>query len=110
MILGFNRDSAFGPMIMAGLGGIYTEVFKEVKLATGDLDFDCALTLIESLKIYPILNGARGHKKYDIKGLARTLVNLTRLANEHPEIKSLDINPVFVTEKEVLAGDVRIII
>lgn len=110
IILGFKRDVAFGPIMVAGLGGIYTEVFKEVKLETSDLDFNRAIVLIESLVIYPILNGARGHKKYDIKGVARALVNLSRLANEHPEISELDINPLFVTETGVAAGDVRIIL
>ncbi len=110
IILGFKRDAAFGPIMMVGLGGIYTEVFKEVKLATSDLDIKSAQELISTLKIYPILNGARGQKKYDTKSLARALVNLARLANEHPEIKEFDINPLFVYEKGVLAADVRIII
>ena len=110
VILGFKRDASFGPIMVAGLGGIYTEVFKEVKLETSDLNFNRAIALIESLVIYPILNGARGHKKYDIKGVARALVNLSRLANEHPEISELDINPLFVTETGVAAGDVRIIL
>jgi acyl-CoA synthetase (NDP forming) len=96
--------------MMIGLGGIYTEVFKEVKLATSDLDLKAARELIAGLKIYPILSGARGQKKYDLKGLARALVSLARLANEHPEIKEMDINPLFVGEKKVLASDVRIII
>lgn len=110
IILGFKRDASFGPIMMIGLGGIYTEVFKEIKLATSDLDFKGALDLIASLKIYPILNGARGQKKYDIRGLAKALVNLARLANEHPEIKEFDINPLFVFKDNCLAADVRIIV
>jgi len=110
IILGFKRDASFGPIMMIGLGGIYTEVFKEIKLATSDLDYQKALELIASLKIYPILNGARGQKKYDIKSLARALVNLARLANEHPEIKEFDINPLFVFNEGCSAGDVRIIV
>lgn len=110
IILGFKRDVSFGPIMMIGLGGIYTEVFKEVKLATSDLDYKRALELIASLRIYPILNGARGQKKYDIKSLAKVLVNLARLANDHPEIKELDINPMFIFNSNCLASDVRIII
>ncbi|MFA6995337.1 MAG: acetate--CoA ligase family protein [Patescibacteria group bacterium] len=110
IILGFKRDSAFGPIMMIGQGGIYTEVFKDFKLAISDLDRTRALELIGALKIYPILNGARRQKKYDIIALADALVNLARLANEHPEISELDINPLFVTEKGVSAGDVRIIL
>ena len=66
--------------------------------------------MIKELRIYPILNGARGQKKYDVKSVARALVNLARFANEHPEIKELDINPLFVFEHGALAGDARIIL
>lgn len=110
IILGFKRDASFGPIMMIGLGGIYTEVFKEIKLAISDLDLKQAQELIKGLRIYPILNGARGQKKYDVKSLAKALVNLARLANEHPEIKELDINPLFVFPKGCSAGDARIII
>ena len=110
IILGFKRDAAFGPLLMVGWGGIYTEVMKDFKLAISDIDMDGALKLIAGLKMYPILNGARGQKKYDIKALAQIIVKLAKLANEHPEISELDINPLFVFEKGVLAGDVRIIL
>jgi len=110
IILGFKRDAVFGPLLMVGWGGIYTEVIKDFKLAISDLNLNGALKLLAGLKIYPILNGARGQKKYDIKALARVIVRLARLANEHPEISELDINPLFVFEKGVNAGDVRIIL
>jgi len=110
IIMGFKRDSSFGVMMMIGLGGIYAEVFKEIRLTTSDLGIAEALSLIKSLKIYPILNGARGQKKYDINTLAKYLVKLARLANEHPEIKELDINPLFVFNRGAKAADVRLIL
>jgi acetyltransferase len=110
IILGFKHDAAFGPLMMIGQGGIYTEVFKDFKLAISDINKTEALKLIKELKIYPVLNGARGQKKYDLAALAQALVNLARLANEHPEISELDINPLFVFEKGIQAGDVRIIL
>jgi acetyltransferase len=110
IILGFKRDVVFGPLLMIGWGGIYTEVMKDFKLSISDLNVAEAQQLIGRLKMYPILNGARGKKKYDIKALAQTMVKLARLANEHPEIAELDINPLFVFEKGVQAGDVRIIL
>jgi len=110
IILGFKRDASFGPLLMVGQGGIYTEIFKDFKLAISDLNQAEALKLVQDLKIYPILNGARGQKKYDVAALAHALINLARLANEHPEISELDINPLFVFEKGAAAGDVRIIL
>lgn len=109
IILGFKHDESFGPIIMVGQGGIYAEVFKDIKLTTADVNIKEALNIINSLKIGAILRGARGQKAYDIKSLAQTLVSLARLAREHPEIKELDINPLFVQTSGVEAIDVRII-
>jgi len=110
IILGFKRDAAFGPIIMIGWGGIYTEILKDFKLAISDINAQQAADLLKDLKIYQILNGARGQKKYDIQALCEAIVNVARLANEHPEISELDINPLFVEESGVVAGDVRIIL
>lgn len=110
IILGFKRDASFGPLLMVGQGGIYTEIFKDFRLAIADLDEAGAARLIKGLKIFPILDGARGQKKYDTKALVKAIVSLARLANDHPEISELDINPLFVFEQGVSAGDVRIIL
>lgn len=96
--------------MMIGWGGIYTEILKDFKLATSDLTLEGAKEIIKDLKIYQILNGARGQKKYDINSLAQAIINVARLANDHSEISELDINPLFVEEHGVMAGDVRIIL
>ncbi len=110
IILGFKRDAIFGPLLMVGWGGIYTEVMKDYKVAISDIDMAGAMKLISGLKIFPILNGARGQKKFDVAALAGALVKLGQLANDHPEISELDINPLFVFEKGVAAGDIRVIL
>jgi acetyltransferase len=110
IILGFKRDASFGPLILVGIGGIYAEIFKEFRTVIADLDKDRANAFIKSLPFYPILTGARGGKKYNIKQLANILIALSKLANEHPEIKEFDINPLFLREDGALAGDVRAII
>jgi acetyltransferase len=110
LILGFKRDKSFGPILMIGQGGIYTEIFKDVQLEVGDLDEGRALAMITKLKIYPILKGARGKAGYDLKTLAQILVKVAKLAQENPEIKEFDINPLFVRPEGFLAVDVRIII
>ncbi|MFA6416605.1 MAG: acetate--CoA ligase family protein [Patescibacteria group bacterium] len=110
IILGFKRDASFGPLILVGIGGIYAEIFKEFRMVIADLNTARALEFIKSLPFYPILLGARGGKKYNIKQLANILVALSKLANEHPEIKEFDINPLFLRAEGALAGDVRAII
>jgi acetyltransferase len=110
MIIGFKQDPSFGPMILVGLGGIYAEVFRETKLVSADLDINRARAVLRELIFYPLLNGARGRRPYAVNALASVLVKLSRFANQHPGIKELDINPLFVGESRVIAGDVRLIV
>ncbi len=110
MILGFKRDTVFGPIMMLGYGGVYTEVFQDTVLSLADLDLARATELISRLKVYPLLSGVRTGRKLALRELAKALVNLTKLAQKHPEIKELDINPLFVSENKVKVADVRIII
>lgn len=110
VIVGFKRDEHFGPIIMAGAGGIYAEIWQDAQLEVEDLTQERAMAMIKKLKIYPILAGARGQKASDISALADVIVNVARLAQENPDIKELDINPIFVKKKGVIAVDVRIIV
>ena len=109
LIIGFKKDPSFGPLIMVGLGGIYTEIFADIQIEVDDLDSKRALAMIKNLKIYPILNGARGQKKFNIDALVKAIVNIARLAKENPTIQELDINPLFIDSTNILAADVRII-
>lgn len=109
MILGFKRDQSFGPMILVGAGGIYAEIMKDSQLEVADVDYNRAVKMVEKLKIYPILNGARGKEKADIKSLAQAIVKMAQIAKEHPEITEMDINPLFVNKQGAVAADVRII-
>lgn len=109
MIAGIKKDRSFGPIVLAGMGGIYAEVFKDVGLEVDDIDAKRAERLLKSLKMYPILQGARGQSGYDVKSAAKTIVSLARLARENDKIKEIDINPMFVTERGTFAADVRII-
>jgi len=110
LILGFKRDPIFGPILMVGQGGIYSEIFKDVRFSLADLDLKHARELVSSLKIAPILRGARGQQAVDIQALVKALVALARLANDHLEIKELDINPLFAKARGIVATDVRIIV
>jgi len=110
IILGFKRDISFGPLILVGIGGIYAEIFKEFRTVIADLNTKRANEFVKTLSFYPILMGARGGKKYNLKQFAAILVTLSKLANEHPEIKEFDINPLFLKDSGALAGDVRAII
>jgi acetyltransferase len=109
VLLGFKRDEKFGPLLTVGAGGIYTEIMKDVQLEVDDVDMSRAKEMIKKLRIYPLLQGARGGEKADIKELAKTIVKTAELARKHPEIFELDINPLFVSPEGVWATDVRVI-
>jgi acyl-CoA synthetase (NDP forming) len=110
MILGINRDPQFGPMVLVGLGGIYTEVFRDAALYPAPLNKKEAMEMIQSLKAYKILKGYRGSHPLDVEALADMVVKVGDLAVEHcEEIKELDMNPVFLYEKDAYAADALIV-
>jgi acetyltransferase len=110
IIMGFKNNPELGLIMMIGTGGIYTEVWQDKSLALGKVDYNQALTMIKSLKIYPLLAGYRQQPKLYLTGLAKMLVKLSVLAWEHPEIKEFDINPIFVQTKAVKAVDFRALV
>ncbi len=109
IIIGFKREKNLGPLIMVGWGGTKAEIIKDLAYFVDDINFEEAKKVIKKLKIYQLLSGYRGGKKYSLDSLARTLQKVAILAKENPEIKELDINPLFLEEKKSRVGDVRII-
>jgi acetate---CoA ligase (ADP-forming) len=109
LLMGLKRDPQFGPVLVAGAGGIYTEVLKDVARALAPVNREMALRLLASLKISPILQGVRGQIGVDLNALAGALVNLSRLAVDYPEIRELDLNPVVATPEGCWGVDCRIV-
>ena len=101
------RDPTFGPMITVGLGGIYVEVLKDVQFGIATISFREAVEMIRKLKTYKLLEGVRGDKKVHIGALARAIVDFSRIAMDHPEIKEMEINPKMVNEEAAIAVDFR---
>lgn len=110
MIIGVNNDKDFGPTVMVGMGGVFVELFKDVQLAPAPLTKKQAVTMIENLKAYPLLNGYRGNPVYNKEALADLLVSISEMAaSGKDEVKELDLNPVFVTEEGVEIADALLI-
>jgi acyl-CoA synthetase (NDP forming) len=94
-ILGIHRDPVFGPMAMFGLGGIFVEVLKDVVFRRCPFGPDTAEAMIRSIKGAPLLSGARGRKKADVKALAQMLSQLSAFAAAAGDrLQSIDLNPV----------------
>ena len=112
VILGIKKDASFGPVIMFGAGGIFVEVFKDVSFRISPVSKNIALELIHETKASKLLTGARGKMPADIDALADSIVKLSRLAVECPEIQELDINPLIVLDegKGCFVADANIIL
>jgi len=108
VILGVLKDPQYGHALMFGLGGIFTEIYRDVRfclLPASDGEF---LQAIRGIRGWPVLAGFRGQKPKDIKALVRLMQSLARLVKDRPEIEQIDLNPVLVYEKGACAVDWRI--
>src|SRR5690348_8097871 len=95
-ILGIHRDPVFGPIAMFGLGGIFVEVMKDVVFRRCPFGVDVAEQMIRSIKGSPLLLGARGRPRADLRALAQMLARLSAFAHAAgPRLQSIDLNPVF---------------
>jgi acetyl-CoA synthetase (ADP-forming) len=110
VIVGASKDPQFGPVLMFGLGGVFVEVLKDVSFRIIPISRKDAREMIEEIKGYPLLQGYRGKKPADLPALIEILFKISRLMEENPEIKELDLNPVIAYEKGSLAVDARIIL
>lgn len=112
LILGMNRDSQFGPLLMTGLGGVYVEVLKDVSFRLAPVSEEEALDMLRELKSYWLLQGARGEQAADIDAVVESVLRVSQLVTDFPEINELDINPlrVFENGKGCLAADARIVL
>lgn len=102
-------NKGFGSGIMFGMGGIYTEVYKDFALRIAPLSKLDINAMIGETKVSEILKGARG-QRYNIKAVRDVISKVSQLVTDFPEIEQLDINPLFVKEDEVWAVDAKVIL
>ena len=110
IIIGIMKDPHFGPVIMFGLGGIFMEVLKDISFRILPIEERDAEEMINEIKGYEILKGARGEEPKDIQAIKDLLLKISQLALENPEISEIDLNPVFVFEKGLQVIDARMIL
>ena len=110
LIIGIKKDPVFGTVMLVGMGGTTAELFKDNRLEFPPLNERLARQMLESLQIYPLLEGYRGASGKNIDKLVEVLIRMSYLAADYPEIKELDINPLIVTPEDVIALDARIVV
>jgi len=99
VILGVTKYPGFGHLLMFGLGGIYVELFKNVTFRLAPVGRNNARRMIRSINGFEALNGFRGQPVADIEKLEQLVVGLSAMVTNHPQIKEMDINPLFVHPK-----------
>ncbi len=110
VIIGMKRDATFGPTILFGLGGILAEAIKDTALRIAPIEKEEAFKMMQEIKGIKILQGMRGEPPVNFDLLADIIINLSRLALDHPEIKEIDLNPVIAAESSAAIVDVRLMI
>ena len=109
-IVGMVRNPQFGPVLMFGLGGIFVEVLKDVAFRVLPATRLELMAMVREIKGYPLLGGIRGQKPKDTDVLIDLLIRVAAMAEAHPQIKAIDLNPVIVHEKGASVVDARIIL
>ena len=112
IILGMTRDQKFGPLLMFGLGGIYTEALRDVAFRLAPIRESVAQEMVRSIRSHRLLEGVRGEPPSDMVALGECLLRLSQLVTEHSNISELDINPLFVYPRGqgAMVADARIIL
>ncbi len=107
LIVGATDDPQFGPTLLFGQGGTAVEVVKDQALALPPLNMRLAHEVITHTRIYDLLRGYRGSPSANLDAIAMTLIKVSQLMIDLPEIKEIDINPLLADEHGVVALDAR---
>jgi acetyltransferase len=110
VIIGAKADPLFGPVILFGMGGVGVELFKDFAIGIPPLNQTLARRMMEETKVYQLLKGYRNVPPANVKLLEEILVRFSQMLVDYPQLKEVDINPLFINGKEAVALDARIVI
>ncbi|NNJ09231.1 CoA-binding protein [Chloroflexales bacterium ZM16-3] len=96
MLVGVTRDPQFGPLVAVGMGGIYVEVFKDIAFRLAPISEREVSEQLREIRTYPLLRGVRGEPPADIAVIEETVLRISQLVTDFPEIVEMDINPLVV--------------
>jgi acetate---CoA ligase (ADP-forming) subunit beta len=110
LVAGLIRDPQFGPCVMFGLGGIFTEVLKDVTFRVAPLEMRDALEMMDEIRARKLLDAFRGKPAVNRDALAKALINLGRIGLEVEEVAEIDINPMIIHDDMPIAVDALVIL
>ena len=107
---GLTRDPQFGPCVMFGLGGIFTEILKDISFRVAPLEKYDALEMMQEIKGHKILGAVRGMEAVDLEMLADILITIGKIGMENEKIKEIDINPLIISGNTPVAVDALVVL
>ena len=110
LIVGVRADPRFGPVLMVGLGSVFTEVLGDVTFALAPVTPVQAETMLHALRAAPLLRGARGRSPVDLAAVVEAVAVISEVGAAHPEIAELEVNPLLATPSGCLGLDARIVL
>lgn len=110
LVLGMTRDPQFGPCVMFGLGGIFTEILEDIAFRKAPLDRSQAFEMMHEIKGRKILEGVRGMSPADTELLADMLVGVGRIGLDMKAVAEIDINPVLISEGRPIVVDALLVL
>ncbi len=110
LVIGLTRDPQFGPCVMFGLGGIFTEILKDVAFRVAPLTRKDAMDIMDDIKSHKILDAVRGMQAVDREVLADNLMAVGQIGLDHDEIQEIDINPLKIRDGKPVAVDALVVL
>ena len=110
LVIGLTRDIQFGPCVMFGLGGIFTEILKDTAFRVAPLEKEDALDMMQEIKARKILEAVRGMPAADKDRLADILMKIGQIGLENDAVKEIDINPIILSGSEPVAVDALVVL
>ncbi len=108
-IVGALKDPGAGHLVMVGLGGVYTELFKDTSFRVAPVTIEETYPMLSSLKSWKLLMGMRGKAPLNVDALATLISQVSLLVTECPQIREIDLNPVLVTENALSVLDAKVV-
>jgi len=110
LVVGLIRDPQFGPCVMFGLGGIFTEILEDTSFRIAPLEKRDALEMMQEIKGHKILDAIRGMEAADLDMLSEIIVTVGQIGIENEKIKEIDINPLIISESRPVAVDALVVL
>lgn len=110
LMIGMIRDGQFGPSVMFGLGGIFTEILEDVVFRIAPLRKRDALAMMRGIKGHKILSAFRGMPAVDLNLMSDSVIALGKIALDHPQIEQIDVNPLIIKGSRPVAVDALMVL